>query len=163
MQTKKTLGTLALVAFVSLWNVGCGSEEQRGVNNPPASSTRATSSAKPVAKASSGADSGVGDAEKGKATFTASCVACHTPDGGAKPNLGKDMIKSKFTAGLDDDALMTFIKVGRDAGDPLNTTGVGMPPKGGDPSISDQDLRNLVAFIRDRQDQEGIDYKAKSQ
>lgn len=96
--------------------------------------------------------------ERGKATLSTTCVACHMPDGGAKPGLGKDMIHSTFTAGLDDDGLVAFLKVGRDAGDPLNTTGVGMPAKGGNPALTDDDLRDLVTFIRGRQVQEGVDF-----
>ncbi|MEE9404067.1 MAG: cytochrome c [Algisphaera sp.] len=96
--------------------------------------------------------------DRGKATFAASCAACHTADGGAKPGLGKDMIKSSFTAGLDDKGLVTFLKVGRDAGDPLNTTGVGMPPKGGDPTLTDDKLGDLVSFIRGRQFEEGVSF-----
>jgi disulfide bond formation protein DsbB len=43
---------------------------------------------------------------------------------------------------------MAFIKTGRPASDPLNTTGVDMPPKGGNPALSDQDLADIIAFIR---------------
>jgi hypothetical protein len=32
--------------------------------------------------------------------------------------------------------------------DPLNTTGIQMPPKGGNPLLEDQDLRDIVALIR---------------
>ena len=107
-----------------------------------------------------GADGGAFDAKafgRGKAAFAASCSACHTPDGGAKPGLGKDMIHSEFTAGISDDELVAFITTGRDAGDPLNTTGVGMPAKGGNPALSEKDLRDLVAFIRGRQVEEGVE------
>ena len=43
---------------------------------------------------------------------------------------------------------MHFLKEGRAAEDLLNTTGVEMPPRGGDPDLSDQDLRNIAAFLR---------------
>jgi disulfide bond formation protein DsbB len=38
--------------------------------------------------------------------------------------------------------------VGCSTSDPENTTGVAMPPKGGNPSLSDGDLQNVVAYIR---------------
>jgi len=38
--------------------------------------------------------------------------------------------------------------VGRDPSDPLNTTGIGMPSKGGNPSLSDEDLQDVVSYIR---------------
>lgn len=44
--------------------------------------------------------------------------------------------------------MVAFLKVGRDPSDPLNTTGVAMPPKGGNPALSDQDLLDIVAFVR---------------
>ena len=40
------------------------------------------------------------------------------------------------------------IQVGRPAGDPLNDTGVDMPPRGGNPSLSDEDLAHIVAYLR---------------
>lgn len=36
----------------------------------------------------------------------------------------------------------------RPAADPLSITGVDTPPKGGDPSLTDQDLQNVVVYLR---------------
>jgi disulfide bond formation protein DsbB len=58
------------------------------------------------------------------------------------------MTASEFIADKSDDELIAFIKVGRDPSDPLNTTGVAMPPKGGNPALSDEDLQDIIAFIR---------------
>jgi disulfide bond formation protein DsbB len=44
--------------------------------------------------------------------------------------------------------MLTFIKTGRPSGDPLNTTGVDMPPKGGNPALSDEQILDIVAYIR---------------
>ena len=44
--------------------------------------------------------------------------------------------------------MLEFVKVGRPTGDPLNTTGVDMPPKGGNPALSEEDLYDIVAYIR---------------
>lgn len=44
--------------------------------------------------------------------------------------------------------LVEFIKVGRSASAPSNTTGIAMPPKGGNLALSDQDLFNIVAYLR---------------
>ena len=108
-----------------------------------------------------GEGGGAFDAEafgRGKALIASSCVACHTPDGGAKPPLGKDMIQSEFTAGVSDDELVAFITDGRDASDPLNTTGIPMPPKGGNAALTEDDVRDMVAFIRGRQIEEGVEF-----
>jgi disulfide bond formation protein DsbB len=64
------------------------------------------------------------------------------------PNLGKDLTTSVFVRDLDDEQLVTFITVGRTPDDPLNTTGVVMPPRGGNPALTDSDLLDIAAFIR---------------
>ena len=64
------------------------------------------------------------------------------------PKLGKNLHDNEFTKSQSDAELVEFLKVGRQANHPLNETGVDMPPKGGDPSISDEDLVNVVAFLR---------------
>jgi mono/diheme cytochrome c family protein len=89
-----------------------------------------------------------GDAAHGKELFTQTCAACHGPTGEGVEGLGKDLTSSEFIAGKSDDALVEFIKAGRPTDDPLNTTGVAMLPKGGNPALSDQDLYDIVAYIR---------------
>jgi disulfide bond formation protein DsbB len=89
-----------------------------------------------------------GNPSKGQELFTATCAACHGPAGEGVQGLGKDVTTSAFIAGETDQELVDFIKVGRDPSDPLNTTGIGMPAKGGNPSLSDEDLLDIVAFIR---------------
>ena len=89
-----------------------------------------------------------GDAEKGQVVYTGTCSACHGPEGKGVEGLGKDMTTSEFIAGLSDAELLDFLHKGRDPGDPLNTTGVLMPPKGGNPALSDEQLLDVIAFMR---------------
>lgn len=89
-----------------------------------------------------------GDADKGKDLFATTCAACHGPNGEGVQGLGKPFAGSEFLKGKNDDDLLAFVKKGRPPGDPDNTTGVDMPPKGGNPALSDDDLRDLVAFLR---------------
>ena len=96
--------------------------------------------------------------KRGQALFTTTCVACHLPDGGARPNLGKDVVHSAFVAGKTDKELMMFLKMGRNPGDPMNTSGVDMPPKGGNPALMDKDLAALITFIRGRQATEDVTF-----
>jgi mono/diheme cytochrome c family protein len=101
---------------------------------------------------SSDGDSGTtaaltGDAASGETAFV-TCAACHGPTGEGIEGLGKPMPGSAFIASLSDDELVVFIKAGRSTSDPDNTTGVDMPVKGGNPALSDQDLYDIVAFIR---------------
>ena len=89
-----------------------------------------------------------GDPDKGKEIFSATCFACHGEGGVGVPNLGKDMTSSTFIHQTSDTDLMAFIKKGRDPSDPLNTTGVAMPSKGGNPALSDEDLMDVIAYVR---------------
>jgi disulfide bond formation protein DsbB len=98
-----------------------------------------------------------GDAElaewiaHGTKLFAATCASCHGADARGLPDKGKDLTQSVFTKGLDDDALLEFLKRGRDPGDPSNTTGVAMPPKGGNPALSEDDLLDVIAYLRSLQ------------
>lgn len=89
-----------------------------------------------------------GDAAKGKTVFASTCSACHGADAKGLPGLGKDLTTSAWVKSETDDQLLAFLKVGRPASDPLNTTKVDMPPKGGNPALTDQDLNNVIAYIR---------------
>ena len=98
-----------------------------------------------------GGGGGGGDAvavAAGKTLYDGSCVACHADGGVGVDGLGKPLVGSEFVAGLDDSALLDFLVVGRDTSDPLNTSGIAMPAKGGNPSLSDDDLTNIVAYLR---------------
>jgi disulfide bond formation protein DsbB len=89
-----------------------------------------------------------GDAVAGKDAYMKTCIACHGADAKGITNLGKDLTTSEFVKGKTNQELVEFFKVGRPAGDPLNTTGVDMPPKGGNPALTEADLLNIAAFVR---------------
>ena len=90
-----------------------------------------------------------GDTVKGKEVFDSTCISCHGADAKGMPNLGKNLVvKSDWMKKQDDAALVAFVKIGRPATDPLNTTKVDMPPRGGNPSISDDDIVNVIAYVR---------------
>lgn len=89
-----------------------------------------------------------GDAGRGKTVFNGTCAACHGPDATGLPGLDKNLTTSEFAAGKTDAELVAFIKAGRPTNDPMNTTGVAMPPKGGNAALTDQDLADVVAYIR---------------
>ncbi len=88
------------------------------------------------------------DPATGRTLWTATCRACHGVAGEGIAGQGKDIRGSEFIAGLSDEELLGFITVGRMPFDPLNTTGIQMPPRGGNPLLDDEDLANIVAFIR---------------
>lgn len=84
----------------------------------------------------------------GQTAYLRYCAVCHGPDAQGRPGLGKNLITSSFVAGQSDADLVQFIREGRPADDPLNTTGIAMLPYGGQPTLSDADLTNLVAYMR---------------
>ncbi|MFN3975132.1 MAG: c-type cytochrome [Dehalococcoidia bacterium] len=89
-----------------------------------------------------------GDANKGKQVFAGTCAACHGANAEGVTGLGLPLRKSAFIQGLTDDQLLAFLQVGRPADSPESKTKVSMPPKGGNPALTDQDLRNVIAFLR---------------
>ncbi len=89
----------------------------------------------------------------GTKLFGATCAACHGKEARGLQNLGKDLTRSEFSRKLDDDGLLAFLKRGRDPSDPLNTSKVGMPPKGGNPALSDDDLLDIISYMRSLQKQ----------
>jgi disulfide bond formation protein DsbB len=89
-----------------------------------------------------------GDPVAGKPKFDGTCVSCHGPDAKGIAGLGKDLTTSTFAMGLSDAEFVAFLAKGRPSGDPSNTTGVDMPPKGGNPALTDQNLADIVAYVR---------------
>lgn len=136
MFSRKTLFVVLLVLGLAL--AGCGG------NDPEPTATPAP--AKPTAAAAAV----IGDAAAGETVFMSICIACHGPDAKGVTGLGKSLhaADSEFVRGKTDDELVAFILVGRTPDDPLNTTGVGMPAKGGNPAITEQQLHDVVAYVR---------------
>ncbi len=99
-----------------------------------------------------GKDDGAGknpnSAATGPELFRATCTACHGQQGEGVEGQGRDIRSSEFIQGQDDAALVAFIKLGREADHPDNTTGILMPPKGGNPTLQDEDLLKIIAFLR---------------
>lgn len=106
-------------------------------------------SQKALALAAAGGDAELaGYIAHGDALFNTVCIACHGKGGvGIKGN-GKALAANEFVKSLDDDALLAFVKQGRGPTDPKNTTGIQMPPKGGNPALSDDDILDVIAYLR---------------
>ena len=136
MNVRNSLMVTILLLVMVLLLAGCGGK------------SKADSAATEPAAAAVSAPKG--DATKGQAAFQATCIACHGPEALGVVNLGKSLhpSDSEFVRSKSDDELVEFVKVGRQPDDPLNTTGIAMPPKGGNPAISDEDIYNIVAWIR---------------
>ncbi|MDY7109943.1 MAG: cytochrome c oxidase subunit 3 [Planctomycetota bacterium] len=94
------------------------------------------------------AEASGGDITKGRELWTATCRSCHGAAGEGIPGQGKDIRGSQFISDQTDQELVDFIKIGRMPFDPVNTTGIQMPPKGGNPLLDDEDLRDIVTYVR---------------
>lgn len=131
-----------LILAVALVLGGCGGRNNEEEPAPAAQQEGAQ-------QAEDAGELAAGDPEAGKALFASTCAACHGPNGEGVPGLGKDMTTSEFIAEQSDAELLAFIKAGRAPTDPLNTTGVLMPPKGGNPALTDEQLMDIIAYIRE--------------
>jgi len=89
-----------------------------------------------------------GEPAAGKAAYATTCVACHGADAKGVQGLGKDLTTSEFVRTKTNEELLAFVLTGRPSSDPLNTTGIDMPPKGGNPALTETDLKNIIAYLR---------------
>ena len=142
---------LVLITLLALLAVACS--DNRTAPPPPTGVTTTAGEGGPVATTAVEGGSGAvvvdpAMASAGGDLFDGSCVACHGAGGVGIEGLGKALTNSEFVQGLGDAELIDFIAVGRLADDPENTTGVAMPAKGGNPSLSDDDLASIVAYLR---------------
>lgn len=86
--------------------------------------------------------------EEGQRIYMANCFACHGMDARGIPGLGKDLIVSEFMDGLTDEELVNFVIAGRQPWEEGNTTGVSMPPRGGNPMVTNDQIMAVVAYLR---------------
>ena len=143
MRRNLVILTVLLLSLV-LGLAACGGAEEPTPTPIPPTNTSVPATATPLPAPTAP----LGDMQNGEVIFSQTCQACHGVGGIGVQGLGKDMTVSQFIAEKDDPALLEFLKKGRDPGDPLNTTGVLMPPKGGNPSLDDQKLLDVIAFVR---------------
>ena len=89
-----------------------------------------------------------GDAAAGQVAYQTSCSVCHGMDGMGVTGLGADLTASTFVGDTAEADLVQFLARGLSASDPQNETGIGMPASGGNPSFTETDLINIVAYLR---------------
>lgn len=135
---RATVVTLAVMLSLGLVVAACGGDSKSDGGGGATTTTAG----------GGGGGGGGGDAKVGEAEFQKSCSSCHGKDAKGLPNLGKDLVASTFLRGLTDKEAIAFITKGRPTSDPANTTGVAMPPKGGNPALKEADLANIVAYLR---------------
>jgi disulfide bond formation protein DsbB len=92
-----------------------------------------------------------GDPLAGAQLYRSVCASCHGADLAGVEGLGRELVPSSFIANLSDEELVAFIIEGRSIDHPDNITGVAMLPRVGNPLLSNQDIANIVAYIKAQQ------------
>lgn len=136
---KRTATAFALLASLAMLQ-GCGGEGDKADSGSSTASSSSTS-----------IDSNAFAKAKGKAIYTKTCIACHGEGGVGVEKLGKSWVTSEFIKSKSDDELLAFIRAGRPIDDPMSAGNAPMPPSGGDPTLSDEDLRNVIVYMRSLQ------------
>ena len=88
------------------------------------------------------------EVERGQKLYQQTCAMCHGFRGEGVQRLGKPIVGSEFVRVRSDEELVTFLVEGRAADHPDNTQGIPMPPRGGNPGLTDEDLRLIVVYMR---------------
>lgn len=86
--------------------------------------------------------------ERGIEIYAGTCSACHGQAGEGIEGLGKPWVNSEFINSRTDQEMLEFLIEGRPSDHPDNTTGISMMPRGGNPNLTDDDLLDLVAYMR---------------
>jgi mono/diheme cytochrome c family protein len=140
MKMKKFRSVVIAAALAAIVLSACGGSSAPAPTATPAGPKVSAEAQKYVALK--------GVVANGQKQFQNACTSCHGPDAKGMPSLGKDLTTSTFLKGLPDAEAVLFLAKGRPASDPLNTTKVDMPPKGGNPALKDQDLADIIAYVR---------------
>ncbi len=91
----------------------------------------------------------IGDASQGKKFFLGTCAACHAPDGTGVKGQGQNLRESTFLKGKTDEQALAFVKTGRQPFDPESKLHLAMPARGGNPSLTDANLLDAIAYVRE--------------
>lgn len=89
-----------------------------------------------------------GNPEAGRTHWMNTCLACHGDRGQGVRGQAPGFYETGFVEKQSDEELLAFIKRGRMPFDPENRTGVQMPPKGGNPLLTDDQIKDIIAYIR---------------
>ncbi len=85
------------------------------------------------------------DSTNGRAVYDTTCVACHGDDGRGAFEGVPDLTRSDGRLLKSDDELFTNVREGFQSPGSM----MGMPANGGNPSLSEQDVRDVIMFLRE--------------
>lgn len=144
--TWRERGTMRALALLATWVgivalVGCGrSGSSAGQASDSANVPPATQGTVPIPP--------VGNAVRGKQLFADNCAICHGKHGQGIALVGQDLQTSKLVLSLPMAQIVAFIKHGRAATNPINHRHIAMPPFGGNANLTNQNLYDIVAYLR---------------
>ena len=84
---------------------------------------------------------------RGQQLYSINCAVCHGGAAQGVPNLGTSLLESPVIQTQSEAEALAFIRTGHPADHPDNTSGVAMPPSGGHPEMSDDDILAIIAFL----------------
>lgn len=96
-------------------------------------------------------DAGSSETRDGQRWFSQSCATCHGMTGQGMPHQGANLRTSQNLAKATDDELFELIRDGRQPTDPKSIMKLPMPPRGGNPSMTDGQIRQIMAYLRQMQ------------
>lgn len=88
------------------------------------------------------------DIVNGELIWNATCRSCHGATGEGVPGQGVPLDDNAYVRNHSDKELVTFVTDGRTASDPETTLFLDMPPKGGNPMLKEQQIIDVVAYMR---------------
>ena len=89
-----------------------------------------------------------GDPVNGARVYTGVCSACHSRDLTGVQGLGAALAPNDLIAESTEVEIVELLIEGRPAEHPDNSTGIDMPPRGGNPALTDQDLADVAAYLK---------------
>jgi mono/diheme cytochrome c family protein len=117
---------------------------------PPGPAETAPATPLPDATVSAAAGANL---ERGQRDYEETCAGCHGAQGEGVSGLGLPLVTSPLVMYASDLELLIFLRVGRPADHPDNTLGVSMPPSGGRPDWSNEEMMDVIAYLRQLRDQ----------
>jgi mono/diheme cytochrome c family protein len=89
-----------------------------------------------------------GDPLAGAESYEPTCSTCHAADLSGVGGLGGPLSPNTFVESSTEAEIVDLIIGGVPRDHPGNTMGVDMAPRGGNPSLTDQNIRDISAYLK---------------
>ncbi len=99
-----------------------------------------------IAIAGTAGTASAGDPAKGRKVYQTTCVACHGKNGKGVVPGAPDFTSARSPLAIrSDELLFKHVKEGFQSPGSM----MAMPPKGGNPSLTDDDIRDVIAYLHE--------------